>query len=227
MLQHRRSEGVVDHQRRAGLVQDVGDGGDVDHLQRRIGRAFEEGGLGVGADRRLPGGEIGSLDQRRGDAETRQQLLDDVKTRAEQRPRGDDMVAGLELAHQRRGHRRHAAGGGARRLGALEQRHALLEHRDGRIGEARIDEARRVAFEARLRLRHRVVEIALGEEQRLRGLLELRTHRAAVHQTGGGAQRARIAGLAGAAHGRSFHGRRPRPSKGFRIGARGLRAPIF
>ena len=165
--------------------------------------------------------------KRRGDAETRQQLLDDVKTRAEQRPRRDDMVAGLELAHQRRGHRRHAAGGGARRLGALEQRHALLEHGDGRIGEARIDEARRVAFEARLGLRHRVVEIALGEEQRLRGLLELRTHRAAVHQTGGGAQRARIAGLAGAVHTRSFHGRRPRPSQGFGKGARGLRAPIF
>jgi len=37
------------------------------------------------------------------------------KTRAEQRARGDDVVAGLELTHQRGGDRRHAAGGGARR----------------------------------------------------------------------------------------------------------------
>ena len=157
-------------------------------------------GLGVGAHRRAPGGKVRALDQRRGDAETRQQLFDDIKTRTEQRLRRDDVIARLELAHQRGGDRRHAARGRARRLGAFEQRHAALEHRHRRIGEARIDEPRRVALEARLRLRHRVVEIALGEEQRLGGLLELRAHRAAVHELGGGTQRPGIAGLAGVGH---------------------------
>ena len=97
------------------------------------------------------------------------------------------MVAGLDLAHQRERDRRHAGRGGARGLGAFERGHALLEHRDGRIGEARILVARLLALEARLGLRRAVVDVALGEEQRLRGLAELRAQGAGVDEAGFGA----------------------------------------
>ena len=136
------------------------------------------------------------------------------------------MVARLDLADQRGGDRGHAARGGARGLRAFEQRHALLEHRDRRVGEARIDETRVLAFEARLRVLHRVVEIALGQEQRLRGLAELRAQRAAVDRAGWRAAAARVAGGARNGHWRSF----PRAPKGRGAGKdreRARKAPIF
>ena len=206
-------------------MHDLGDGGDVDELERRIGRRFEERRLGVRTQRRPPGVEIGAVDQGRGDAEARQQLLDHIETRAEQSPRGDDVVARLELAHERGGDGGHAARGRARRLGAFEQRHPLLEHRHGRIGEARIDEARILALEARLRELHRVVEIALGEKERFRRLLEARAQRPAMDQLRRGPQRLGIAGFARARH-RSSPLRRRR-LMGSRRGDGFECAPIF
>jgi hypothetical protein len=37
-------------------------GGDVDHFERRIGRAFQEEHLGVRLDRLFPVGEVGAVD---------------------------------------------------------------------------------------------------------------------------------------------------------------------
>ena len=161
---------------------------------------FEERGPGVGTHGGAPGVEVGSFDQGGFDAEARQQLLDDIETRAEQGSCGHDMVARLQLAHQGRGDRRHAACRGARRLRAFQERHAPLEHGDGRVGEARIDEPRILALEPRLRHLHRVVEIALREEQRLRGLLEAGAQRPAVNELGRGAQALGVAGFAGIGH---------------------------
>ena len=73
---------------------------DVENVKRRIGRTFQERGLGFRPHRRAPLRQIGALDQGRGHAEAWQQLLDHVEARAEQRPGGDDMIAGLELTHQ-------------------------------------------------------------------------------------------------------------------------------
>ena len=200
MLQQGRGEHVVDDQRGPGPMHDPGDRGDVDEFERRIGRRFEERCFRVRPQGRAPGVEIGAVDESRGDAEAGQQVLDHVETRAEQGSRRDDMVTRLELAHERRRDGGHSARGRARGLGALEQRHPLLEHRHGRIGEARIDEARIVALEARLRELHRVVEIALGEKQGLRRLLEARTQRSAMDQLRRGPQRLRIAGFTRARH---------------------------
>jgi hypothetical protein len=47
---------------------------------------------------------------------------------------------------------------------------------------------------------HRVVEIALRQEQSFGGLVELRAQRGAVDEQGGGPQRFGIAVLAGAGH---------------------------
>ena len=128
--------------------------------------------------------EVVAVDQRRGDAVARQQVLDDVAARAEQRLGRDHMVAGLEPGEEDRGDRGHAAGGRARGLGALQEPHALLEHGDGRVGVARIDEARLVALEAPLGLLGAVVDVALGHEHRLGVLAELRAQRSAVDELG-------------------------------------------
>ena len=187
VLEQRRREHVVDHQRRARRVRDLGDRRDVEHLERRIGRALQEERLGVRPHRLAPLLEVGAVDQRRGDAVARQVLLDHVAAGAEQRLGGDDVVAGPDLAHQRGGDRRHAGRGRARGLRAFERRHALLEHGHGRIGEARILVARLLALEAPLRAQRAVVDVALGEEQRLRGLAELRAQDAGMDQLGLGA----------------------------------------
>ena len=95
------------------------------------------------------------------------------------------MVARLQLAHQRGGNRRHAACRGAGGFGAFEQAHPLLEHGDGRVGIARIDEAGVLPIEARLGRLGRVVDEALGEEEGLRRFAELRTEGATVDEAGG------------------------------------------
>ena len=122
-------------------MRDLRDFGKIVDLQGRVGRRFKEQNLGVCAYGGAPLREVCPIDQRAGDAEARQPFVDDVQTGAEQRPRGDDMIADAHQAHQSRRHGRHAGRGRLRGLGAFEQRHPLLEHRDGGIGEARIDEA--------------------------------------------------------------------------------------
>ena len=125
-----------------------------------------------------------AVDQRRGDAEARQEILDDVAAGAEQRRGRRRGRRPCRSQRKRRGDRGHAARHRARRLGAFEQAHALLEHGDGRIGVARIDEARILALEARLGGLRAAIDEALGQEDRLGGLAELRAERAAMHQLG-------------------------------------------
>jgi hypothetical protein len=116
-----------------GFPGDLRHGRDVDHLERRIGRAFQEEHLGFRPHGGAPRAEVGAVDEGRGNAEARQQLGDHIAARPEQRPRRDDVVAGAQLPHERRRHRRHAGRRGARRLGAFKRRHAPLEHGHGRI----------------------------------------------------------------------------------------------
>ena len=196
-LEDRRSEDVVDDERGAGRVRDFRDGGDVDHVERRIGRRFEEECLGVRPHRLAPLVEIGAVDQRRGNAVARQIILHDVAARAEQRLRRDHVVAGLDLAGERQRHRRHAGRGRARRFGAFERRHARLEHRHRRIGEARVLVAGLFVLEAPLGLGGAVVDIALGEKERLGGFAELRAQRAGMDEAGLGT----IANWRGRGHG--------------------------
>ena len=116
------------------------------------------------------------------DAEARQQRLDDVEARSEQRARRDDVVAGPELAEQRAVHRRHAGRGGEGVLGAFERRHPLLEHPHRRVAVAGVDELVGAGGdEARLGGRRVGVDEALGQEDRLGGLAILAAAGAAVH----------------------------------------------
>ena len=127
-----------------------------------------------------------AVDEGRGDAEARQEFLDDPAAGAEQRLGGDDVVARLDLADDRVVDRRHAGRGRARRLRALEGGHPGLEHVDGRIGEPRVEIARLGAVEARLALLGAVIDKALGEKQRFGCLAELRAERAGMDEAGFG-----------------------------------------
>ena len=133
-------------------VRDLRDRCDVDHVERRIGRRFQEEGLGVRPHGGAPLVEIGAVDQRRRHAVAGQVVLDDVAAGAEQRLGRDHVIAGLELADQRQRDRGHAGCGCARGFGTLERRHARLEHGDGRIGKARILKARVLVLEPALGL---------------------------------------------------------------------------
>ena len=177
-------------------MRDLGDRLDVDRFQRRIGRSFQKKRLGAGAHRLAPGVEIGAVDERRMHAVAGQMLLDDIEAGAEQRLGGDDMIAGANLPHQRRGDRRHSGRGRARRGRAFERRHALLEHGDGRIGEARILIAGLLVLEALFRAERGLVNVALREIQRLAGLRELRAQDTGMDELGFGA----VASLGGHGH---------------------------
>ena len=185
-LPDRGCEYIVDDQPRAALVRDLGDGGDVEHVERRIGRAFQEAAFGVRPHRLLPLVEVEAIDQRGLDAVTRQQVFHHVAAGAEQRLCRHHMVAGLQRRQHGGRHRGHAGGGGAPGFRAFELDHAPLEHRHGGIGEARIEKARILALEARFALLGGVVDKTLGEKQSLRRLAELRAQRAGMHQPGFG-----------------------------------------
>ena len=165
-------------------MRDLGHRLDIDQLEHRVGRRLEEHRAGVRPHRCLPGGKIASVDQRRLDAEARQQVFDDIAAASEQGPGRHHMVAGLEKREQRRVDRSHAARGAARRFRAFERAHALLEHVDGGIGIAAIDEAFLVALEAALGLLGVIIDVAGVEEDGLRGLAELAPQRALMHEPG-------------------------------------------
>src|SRR5262249_6832209 len=99
---------------------------------------------------------------------------------------GHDMVAGLQRRQHGGRYCGHAGRGRAAGFRAFELDHAALEHRDGRIGIARIDEAGVLALEARLALLGSVVDIALGEEQSLGRLSEFGAKRAGMNEAGFG-----------------------------------------
>jgi hypothetical protein len=181
-LPQRRREHVVDDEPGAAAARHRRDSGDVDDVEAGIGRALEEQHLGARRDGLFPGPEVASVDEGRGDAEAGKQVLDHVAAGAEQLACGDDVVACPQLAHERGRDRRHPARRCARRLGALERRHAGLEHGDRRVREARVDEAGVLALEASLAILGRGVDVALREEQRLRGLAEGRAQRARVDE---------------------------------------------
>ena len=224
-LVERRREHIVDRERRARIVRDLRHLGDVDHVEVRIGRAFEKERLGVRPHRVAPLREVRAVDQRRGDAIARQEILHHVAARAEQLLRRDHMIARLHLAEQRNRHRRHAGRGRARRFGALERRHARLEHRDRRIGEARILVARLLVLEAPLGLRGRLVDIALRQEQRLGGLAEFGAQDAGLNETclGPVVRRRHVCLLA--TNKKPGLGKSQMPGRGSRVP--GLLAPLF
>jgi hypothetical protein len=168
----------------ANLVGERCYGSDVDDFQRRVGRALEEEDLRVRANGFLPVLDVAAIDQRGLHAVARHQLFDDPATGTEERAGGNDMVARLHLAEKRCGNGGHARCGRPGVFGAFQRAHALFEHVDGGIGIARIDEAFRLALEARFGSFSAFVDVALREEEGLGGFAVLRSRGAAVDECG-------------------------------------------
>src|SRR5207244_498639 len=109
-----------------------------------------------------------------------------------------------------RGDRCHSGRGRARGGRAFERHHALLEHGDGRVGEARILIAGLLVLEALFRAERGLVDVALREIKRLAGLRELRAQDTGMHELGFGA----IASLGGHGHrGSPQSNKKTRPEK--------------
>ncbi len=77
-LQDRRREGVVEHDRGAGLVREVAHCFHIDDVEHRVRGRFEQHRLRRLAERLLPLRKITAIDELAGDAVLRQQLVDDV-----------------------------------------------------------------------------------------------------------------------------------------------------
>ena len=162
--------------------------GDVDDLHRRVRRAFAEGQRRARCERGLPGRQVAAVDLHGLDAVARQQVGNDVMTRAEQGATRHHPLSGAQLAQQCREHRRHAARRGAAGLSPFDQAQPLLEHRHGRVAVARIDVAQTVLLEGGLGFGGAAIDKARGHEQRLGGFLIGTALAAAAHQEGGGAE---------------------------------------
>ncbi|MNT28972.1 hypothetical protein D3C72_1646930 [compost metagenome] len=190
-----RGEGRIDQQRDAVVLAELGQRGDIQHVQARVAQRLAEQQPGVGADRGAPGVDVARLDEGGLDAEAAQRVVQQVVRAAVQRRRGHHVRA---RAHQR-GHRqvqRGLARGRGDGAGAVLQRgDALFQHGHGGVGNTGIDVPR-----------------ALHVEQR-RGVLAVAEHEGRGQVDGGGAgpgggvwrgagvQRQRIE--SGSGHGRS------------------------
>ena len=144
---HRRAQidRVLQHGRRERVVHDDGDfsglrddGGDVDQLEGRIGGRLQHDEPGVVADAR---GDLVLMTE--GDLGTEHGRSEQVIGAPVERPHRDDvgLSDGDGVRDHDGRHRRHARCEGGRRFGVLERRERVLEARDGRVPEARIDEA--------------------------------------------------------------------------------------
>ena len=168
--QVRAGHGVVDDQWDAVAVRDVGDGPDVGDVARRVAERLDVDRLGVGVDQRLEAFGRAVVGKARRDAVLRQGVGEQVVGAAVQRAARDDVVAGLGDGLDRIGHRRLARGHRECRDAAFERRHALFEHRLGRVHDPGVDVAGHLQVEQ--------VGAMLGAVERVRGgLVDRHGHR--------------------------------------------------
>ncbi len=146
----RRGDGVVDHERHAGLMGDTGDHLDVEDRVLRVADRLAVEQLGVRSNRSLPRLGVVGVDERGLDPVLRKRVVEQVVGAAVEGGSGDDVIAGLGDVHDgerlRRLTRRHDQctrhAGGGRRQAAFEGRHPSLEHTLGRVHDAGVDVAR-------------------------------------------------------------------------------------
>ncbi len=200
LLEDRGGEDIIDHHLGPDLLGQGADGGDVGHLQQRIGRAFDEEHLGVGPHGRAPGGDVRPRHQAGLDAESRRPIVEDPAAGAEHGLGAHQMIAGPQQSGQGQVHRRHARGRAAAGLRAFQQGQPVLEHLHRRIGVARIDKARVVAGEAPIGGLGAVIDEALGQIEGFGGFAIGRARQAAPDQPGGGLPALRVFAFVLAGH---------------------------
>ena len=149
LAQPGRRQRVVDHQRHACIVGDLGDRLEVADHATRIGEALDEECLGLVVDRALEVvGHVG-IDDVRLPAELRIGVAHLLQRAAVEARRGDDFVARPHQREQRQHLRGMARRGDRAAAAAFECRQPRLERRIGGIGQPRIDEAHGLEVEQR------------------------------------------------------------------------------
>ncbi len=169
----RRSERVVDYERRPDFVRDGRGELDVEHVAARVRDRLGEEGLRVGRDATPPAVGIVHVDPVQRDLELAREVVQLRRRAAVQRLRHGDPVARLEQREEEGGLRGEPAGERHGAGTAFEVREALLERRDGRIHDPAVDVAVLLQVEIRRR-RLRVLE----DERR--GLVDRRRARPGV-----------------------------------------------
>ena len=135
-----RRERGVDGERDARVVRDLRQRLEVGDRAGRVGHDLGVDELGApGLDRVGEGLRVVGRDERRLDAEPAQGHVEQRVGAAVERARGDDVIAGVAQLGEQQRLGRLARAGGDRADAALEARDPLLERRDGRIAEPRVD----------------------------------------------------------------------------------------
>src|SRR6185436_16238022 len=131
-------KGVVHRRQHAGLLARGRNRADVHAAQRWIDGRFEPDDFGLWADGRSDIGELFDGNETMRDAEPGQEIVNDVKRTAVDRATTQNLVAALELRHQRRRNRRHPATEEEGRLRPVDRRQFLLDRDDRGVFVARI-----------------------------------------------------------------------------------------
>ena len=139
-------QGVVDHQRHAGVVRFVGDALDVEGQQIGVADGFGIDQLRLWRNRLAHafGRRLAEVDL---DPHLRQRVLELVVRAAVEAGRGDDLVAGVGDVQDGERLRRLAGGSGECADAALQRGDALLQHVGGRVHDPGVDVAERLQTE--------------------------------------------------------------------------------
>jgi hypothetical protein len=149
LAEERTGQSVVDDEGDTGLVGDGGDRLDVDDEAAGIGRALDEDRLAFLRQRAREVLGIVRIDENGFPAKFFERLAELGDRAAIELLRGEELVAGLHEGEEGE-HLCGVAGGASRRPAAiLEAGNFLLEGRDRRVGEARINIAERRQVEQR------------------------------------------------------------------------------
>ena len=137
--EHRRRDGVVDHEAGARVVRGGGGGGQVGDRPARVGGRLRPDDLRGGRpERRAQRGHVAVRNQIQGDPPARRQVLEPAANHPVHLLRGDDVIPDVErLEH--RGGRRHAGAEQHRRPSPFERREQRLDRFVGRVLVARVD----------------------------------------------------------------------------------------
>ncbi|AJY37764.1 hypothetical protein BO07_5022 [Burkholderia mallei] len=158
-----RRHRVVDDERQAVAVRDLGERGDIGDVAERIADRFREDRLRPCVDQRVERGRLARVGEARRDSVLRQRMREQVVGAAVQRARRYDVVARLRDRQDRISDGRLARCERERADAAFERRDALLEHVVGRIHDPRID----VALDLQIEQVRAVLRVVERERDRL------------------------------------------------------------
>ena len=133
LQQDRRGNGVVDDQRHAMTMRDVGQRFDVADVAGGIADGFGEHGFGVFVDQLLDRVRLVAVGKTGGDALARQHVREQGVRGAVELRDGDDVAAGVGEVDEREMQRRLSGRDRERADAAFEFGDALFKHRRGRI----------------------------------------------------------------------------------------------